>query len=442
MEGGKPSTSINANTPEELSKVKYKDLDEAIKICLKEGKDCHAGKSDMSSAFRHLGIAKNWWKFLVMKAKNPEDNKWYYFVDKCLPFGASISCSHFQRFSNAVAHIVKKRTNKDNVNYLDDFLFIALLKLVCNNQLKEFLQICKTINFPVSMEKTFWASQTIIFLGILIDCHNQIISIPMEKIIKGRNLINKILNRKPKKTTPKEMQEVTGFLNFLGKCIVPGRAFTRRLYACAETTKIKPHHHMPVNREMKLDLEVWLKFLDKPQAFARPFFDFASNLTSKEIDMFSDSSRNKFLGCGGYCGTSWFMCKWDEDFIESRNPSINYLELYAVTVGVVNWIHRFSNKRVTLFCDNLSVVHMINNNSSKCANCMVLIRIIVMQGLMFNVRISAKHVSGKLNRFSDLMSRMKYKEFRKLARTTGRSFERQHTPIPECLWPMENIWLN
>ena len=104
--------SVNANTPEELCKVRYPDFNKAIQLCLLAGKSCHIAKSDMKSAFRNLGIKKNHWKYLVMKAISPLDGKTYYFVDKCLPFGASISCSHFQRFSNAVKHIVcwKKKT--------------------------------------------------------------------------------------------------------------------------------------------------------------------------------------------------------------------------------------------------------------------------------------------------------------------------------------------
>ena len=118
-------TSVNANTPEELCKVKYPDFNQAIQLCLQEGKNCHIAKSDMKSAFRNLGIKPEHWKYLVMKATNPLDGKTYYFVDKCLPFGTSISCSHFQRFSNAVKHIVQFKTKKDLVNYMDDFLFAA-----------------------------------------------------------------------------------------------------------------------------------------------------------------------------------------------------------------------------------------------------------------------------------------------------------------------------
>ena len=165
--------SVNTNTPSALCTVKYPDFNEAIQICLREGKGCKIAKSDMKSAFRNLGILRKHWKYLVMKAESPIDRKTYYFIDKCLPFGASISCSHFQRFSNAVRHIVQYKTKKQLVNYMDDFLFAALLTLLCNNQVKEFLHIFQLIAFPVSMEKTFWGTTRLAFLGLLIDTVNQ-----------------------------------------------------------------------------------------------------------------------------------------------------------------------------------------------------------------------------------------------------------------------------
>ena len=69
----------------------------------------------MTSAFKHLGIKKAHWRYLVMKAQDPKTGKMYYFVDKCLPSGAAISCAHFQSFSDAIAHIVKKATGKKNI---------------------------------------------------------------------------------------------------------------------------------------------------------------------------------------------------------------------------------------------------------------------------------------------------------------------------------------
>ena len=241
--------SVKSNTPPELSSVQYPSFDDAVKLCLEAGVHAAIGKSDMSSAFRHLGIRKQDWKYLVMKAKNPMDGKFYYFVDKCLPFGASISCSHFQAFSDAISHIVKFKTGYPNINYLDDYFFAARIKMICDSQIQCFLDVCKHINFPVAKEKTFWGMTRLTFLGLLIDTAQQRIGIPDDKLVQACTLINNMLRKKSKKTTLQKLQQLCSFLNFLGKCVVPGRAFTRQLYAHRSYLTNK-YHHLKIKREM------------------------------------------------------------------------------------------------------------------------------------------------------------------------------------------------
>ena len=99
-----------------------------------ELKELYIAKSDLASAFRTLGLRVMDFNLLIMKAKSPIDGKTYYFVDKCLPFGASISCSHFQHVSNAIAHIVQVKIERKLINYLDDFLFEAAFKIWVDGQ--------------------------------------------------------------------------------------------------------------------------------------------------------------------------------------------------------------------------------------------------------------------------------------------------------------------
>ena len=434
---GKPE-SVNANTPDYLCKVSYPDFSEAILSCMLEGKNCNLGKSDMRSAFRNLGISKRDWHLLIMKAKSPIDGKWYFFVDKCLPFGAKISCKKFQDFSNSVAHIVKWKLNlpkeKRITNYLDDFLFVALLAWACNYQIQTFLEICGAIKFPISLEKTFWASSRMTFLGFLIDSVNQIVGIPIEKLTKGRNMIDFVLAKKS--ITVIQLQKVTGFLNFLGRCIVPGRAFTRRLYSHFNS-KLKSHHHIKVSSEMKLDLTVWSKFLKTPQVYYRPFMDFSKVLVAEDLDFYSDASKNPNLGFGAKFGPSYLFAKWDKQFILDCDPSITYLELYALTAAVLAWGHKLSNRRVILYCDNIGACGIINHMSSTCKNCMILVRILVLHQLTNNIRIFAKWVSTKLNGPADSLSRLKLDKFMK----TVSDVDDKPTPIPEEIWPMQKIWL-
>ena len=212
--------SVNANTPQELTTVKYPDFNKAVKLCMGEGVGCHISRSDMKSALRNLGILRKHWKYLILKAKNPVDGHYYFFVDKAMAFRASISCSHFQHFSNSVALIIKYCTGRDNLNYLDNYLFAALIKLLCNAQVTEFLKVCELIKFPVSLEKTFWASMCMTFLGMLLDTVNQCVCIPLEKLQKARNMIQGVLTKRSKNLTLKQLQSICGYLNFLCHCIV------------------------------------------------------------------------------------------------------------------------------------------------------------------------------------------------------------------------------
>ena len=54
-------------------------------------------------------------------------------------------------------------------NYLDDFLFIAELDQMCNTLVRTFLALCSYIQFPVSQEKTEFATTKIEFLGLILD---------------------------------------------------------------------------------------------------------------------------------------------------------------------------------------------------------------------------------------------------------------------------------
>ena len=181
--------SVNSGIPHEKCMVTYPSFDNAVKLCLRAGRGCKMAKSDMSRAFRNVPLKKNQWFLLVMKAEHPVSGVTYYFVNRCLPFGSSISCAIFQRVSNAIAHIVSHKTKEDLVNCLNDYFFAALLQGWCDDQVKIFLEVCEQIKFPVAEEKTVWSSTLMVFLGLLLDSERQVVCIPKEKLDKAKQLI-------------------------------------------------------------------------------------------------------------------------------------------------------------------------------------------------------------------------------------------------------------
>ena len=223
-----------------------------------------------------------------------------------------------------------------------------------------------------------------------------------------------------------------GLLNFLSKAILPGRAFTRRIYCKFAGEKLKQHHHVKVDDELRSHCMVWLHFLLDQESVSRPFIDFTQTLRADKINFFTDASGAENLGFGAIFGENWTFHRWDPGFIANCKPSIEFLELYVLTIAIDLWADKLRNRRVVVFCDNKSVVGMINKTASPCMHCMKLIQIITLKSLICNVRFFADYVSTKDNFLADALSRMDLKRFWK--RITHK-VNANLTPIPRELWP-------
>ena len=87
------------------------------------------------------------------------------------------------------------------------------------------------------------------------------------------------------------------------------------------------------------------------------------------------------LDSGGRCQNSWFAFKWDKKFIQEKNLTIQFLEMYAVTVSIKLWIHKFANKRIAIYCDNLNCDRAINDQTTSCRSCLKLLRLVILEGM-------------------------------------------------------------
>ena len=378
--------SLNHFTPKHMCMTKYNNLDYAVQTCMRlRGGDLRhplvLAKTNLVSAFRMLPILPEHHRWLIFKATNPSTGKVCFFADKCLPFGTSVSCSHYQHFSNALKTIIEHWTNKQYsvTNYLDDFLFIEYTRSACNEMVRKFFHLCNELGVPIALEKTEWGSDQVVFLGILVDGKNLMLRVPVDKKDKALRLLNHFSSKK--KATVNELQQLTGFLNFLTKAIFPGRAFTRRMYSKYshilddKNGKYKKYHHVRLDREFKFNCQVWQSFLSgyEQALVSRPMLDVNKFETSTTIGFYTDSSGNAKLGFGGIFGSQWFFGQWEPGYIATNEPSITYLELFALTTGVLIWSKTLSNCRIVIHCDNQSVVEMVNNTTSSCYNCMFLI---------------------------------------------------------------------
>ena len=490
--------SVNHYTPKEWCMVKYNDLDYAIETCLHltgqlkssvntkpsqcnerildcdDGNDEHSAmdmsedseafsdfdrditehvlqkiymsKSDLMAAFRILPVLPIQRRFLFMKCVYPGTQKVFFFIEKNLPFGSSISCARFQLFSDSLKCLIEHATGRyfTCTNYLDDYMFISKEEEECNSLVSSFLNLCHEIGCPISLDKTEWASTSMVFLGILLDGERHTLSIPESKRCKALNLINYAIEKR--KVMVRFVQQLTGTLNFINRAIVPGRAFTKGMYDKLKLkdkhgNPLKQHHHISLKGTFIDDCLVWKQFLHNATAheLCCPFIDINAFASVEVLNFYSDASLNQNFGLGVIFGDNWIAGTWGSDFILSEKPSIEFLELFVLVAAILTWCNdpRLSNTRVVVFCDNQATLNMVNNLASNCLKCMKLIRILTLNNLQFNRRVFVKYVTSKANILADAISRTDWTRF---WRHAPKTMNKKPDVIPSMIWPVTKIW--
>ena len=84
-----------------------------------------------------------------------------------------------------------------------------------------------------------------------------------------------------------------------------------------------------------------------------PMIDLAVDpISSIDLGFTSDASANASLGFGCTLGNNWTYAQWEPGFIDRVQPSIEYLELFALCAGIFTWEYELRNMHMKVFCDN------------------------------------------------------------------------------------------
>jgi hypothetical protein len=406
-------SSINDGISRDNARVKYASVPDAISKIRKIGKNSFLAKTDIKSAFRIVPVHPNDYHLLGIKWKGK------YMYDKVLVMGCSSSCKNFETFATALEWIISQKISDTEVlHILDDFLFIA--KKNCNESLTIFLNLCEHVGVPIAPDKTMGPLVALPFAGIDLNTVEMAAYLPQDKIEKFVGMLDKFLGRSS--VTLKEMQSITGMLNFACGIVAPGRAFSRRLYDLTIGVK-KSYYKIKLTQDVKLDLETWKWFL--MQSNRKYFFLDYIWLTDEVLQLHTDASTS--IGYGAYYGTHWISGEWDDTVLNQYH--ITLLEFYPIFVSIYLWGNYLSNKCILLNCDNMAMVYILNKNTSKDKNIMTLLRKFVIICMKYNIFIRAKHIPGKLNVIADFLSRSQVSE----AKQINHFLEAQKTQVPESL---------
>lgn len=196
-------------------------------------------------------------------------------------------------------------------------------------------------------------------------------------------------------------------MNFACCIILPGRAFLRRLI---DLTKglTKPHHYIRLTKDSRADLAAWFMFIKNFNGKIL-FLDQIWHSSTK-LHLFTDAAGS--CGFGAIYKTHWFYGEWSEEMIDT---TITFKELYPIVLAVELWGHLFQNSCIISHSDNQAVVCVINKQSSKESDVMLLIRRLVVACMLKNILMRAEHIPGNYNILPDLLSRFQIRQFQEIA---------------------------
>ena len=244
------------------------------------------------------------------------------------------------------------------IHLLDDFLIIAKSESLCQDQLNLCLELCSYLGNPIAPEKTCGPATTLCFAGIELDSVSFEARLPLDKIDKCLSLIANFLTRK--EVTLKEIQSLTGMLNFAHSVVVPGRAFLRRLIDLPVGVH-SPHHYARINKEVKADLRLWQSLLtgfNGKSFFLQDFWD-----SSDKLELFTDAAGS--LGFGAVFGKEWCYGKRPDNWL---HQNIALLEFYPIVLSLYLWGHPMKNRSILFLTGSEALVYVIMYQSNRSLN--------------------------------------------------------------------------
>ena len=449
-------------------KYSTRKIEEVLLMILAAGHHPYGARIDIQHAFRNLGVRFVDIPVLGLTIKGK------YYINSSVPFGSASSCKIFERVVCLLEWIARRWCNSRWIShYLDDFPLIDVSSQATRAKMIQFEILMKHIGMPVASDKTIRPTDSLEYLGLLLDLKEKVVRIPESKRVKCITLIDAILSTQyslthsaKNRVTLKTVEKTAGTLNFVCQALPAGRVFLRSLYAALKVKagKVCPHQHVKVGGQLMCDLEMFQTFLvhDAPDFVSSVSFLLRTSSVNTDIVIKADAAGSYALGFGAIWEDRWIQGNWGDTDIfkfkwqkirlpsggrcvkrwikhpntvhptaEFYKPNIALLELFAIVTALTTWAQLLSGNHICLKSDNMAVVHMLNNKCSDCKAGMDLLRALTLTCLRFQTTVTATHIPGVINRESDLISRCRMEEFR----TAFPHFRQNPDPLPPSIWP-------
>ena len=342
-------------------------------------------KIDISRAFRNLRVDPADAAKFGIKWKDK------YYLDRAVAFGWIHGSGAFQMTSDAIVHIMSKE-NCHVFAYIDDFILVA----EANDAYRQFNKlsgIFEELGLPMNAEKRSPPTRLLTCLGITFDLDKNSLYIEKDKLAE---IYEECRSVRAKATlSRRQFQSLLGKLIYLHKCIIPARIFINRILTLfrdnSHTKRIK------LTKEFFQDIDWFIAFLPSFSGETKIFKNDIRSLSTLHIDAC-------LTGVGGIWDNKVYAAPIPK--FENFCPTITPLEMINVLIALRLWAKLWAHSMVTVHCDNLAVVQVINSGKTRDKFLGVCIRNLWLITASHDIQLNLVHIEGKKNSLADALSRI------------------------------------
>lgn len=283
-----------------------------------------------------------------------------------------------------------------SVYYLDDTWLMGRTKIECQINVKSTRNLLEESGFLINLEKShLMPSQTVKFLGFILDSVKMRIYLPPDKREKIISLCNSLLIEK--------FHSIRYIAKVIGVLVssLPAVQYGALFYRYLEHDKIIALRKSFGNFDSKMNLSLDSKselqwWLDNALICYMPI-----KIPSFSLLITTDASK---LGWGAVFEGQSTGGHWNSEEIDLH---INELEMKAINFALKSFLNNIKNIHIRIRSDNTTAVAYINNlGGVKSLKCHSIAKNIWTWAFNRDVHLSAEHLPGSENSLADKASRI------------------------------------
>ena len=370
----------------------YTSIDEALTMCSPNGYMC---KVDLKWAYRSFAIPLAQHTITGLQWTFEGDSHPTFMMDSKLPFGARKSPAIYNRITQAIQRMMRRRGFKVCA-YLDDFICCAKDKTTCTMAFNALITLLRQLGLRINWKKVVDPCQCLTYLGLEIDTVKGTLRLDQQKAIHIKQVIMDCMNKK--RLSKRQLQSLAGKLNWAAQVHPWGRAFMASFFKSIGLL-VKPHHKVIVHSALIKDMHWWITCLSQ-DLHIRNIWDIRD-----QVIITTDSSS---VGAGAFCLNDGDMCyiNWILDKPKFANAHINIKELATVLICLHRWAALYPGHHLDIFSDNFMTICAINNKYSSNSMASDILKEIAALVITHNISITAHYIKGEQNHIADALSRL------------------------------------